>query len=190
MEGEPVRSFHLFPLSWPILSASPGGLHLQLLSIPGGYPHHQCSSSLEGVTARMEPAWQVHGHDTIVIVEGKDDQPREMKTGRRWKPEDLKVEFPSSSRVFIGNRNKHKVPSRNKGLVMHFAKLGMIAVVLCAKGKRGMVEQLFPKEGAGIKWLVDMREAGHCLEQVAGAPVGEFDMSARPKNICPGMFCL
>ena len=148
--------------------------------------HTQLVRLLQSILMACEkPPREAHGHDVIIILEGLNEVPRELKTDKRHRWEDLKKEFPSSSMVFISNRNKHKVPRKNKGLVMYFATLGIIAVVLGSRGPRGVVKQLYPKESAGIIRVVDMLQHGHCLEQVIGQPVGVFDTGQRPKKICP-----
>jgi hypothetical protein len=83
----------------------------------------------------------------------------------------MELEFPHSS-VFLRNKNLHDFPRHARGAIvwLPFPTGAIIAVVICQTGPKGLVQQVYPLQGAGTQVCINMQMHGYFLEQLLGVP--------------------
>jgi hypothetical protein len=129
-------------------------------------------------------ARKVNGWEDILIIGSEDHAPiKKLKMKERWHKTKVIEEY-AGMKLFMANKNLHKLDYRMKGALVWLEGTAIIAMIIAAQGTKAYVEQIYPPPPMGKSRLqVTLAQYGFYLEQFGGQSVVHGKYEIRNKDI-------
>jgi hypothetical protein len=116
-------------------------------------------------------ARKINGREDILIIGSEDHAPiKRLEMEVRWHKSKLIEEY-AGMKLFMANKNTHRLEYRMKGAIVWLEGNGIIAMIIAAQGAKAYVEQLYPPPTEDSRFQVTLAQYGFYLEQFGGQSI-------------------